>query len=297
MTSDYSEDIKIGKDTLKNTSDLYRRIRNTLRFILGALDGFNASEKVDMNDLEALPELEQLMLHQLHEMDGKVRGHIENFEYGKLAKELHDFCNNNLSAFYFDIRKDRLYCDAPDSFERRATRSVMAAIFDHLTVWLAPILSFTTEEAWSHRPVGIFEDTESVHLRTFPEVPANWQNQELTNKWVDIILVRKVVISSLEEYRAQKLIGSSLEAAPDVMVPKFFINNLNFDEIDFAEICITSTLNIIAKDNDSKTFSSLYKKADGEKCARCWKVLPEVAEHADNICNRCDEVTSQKKAA
>lgn len=302
MTSDYADDIRIGKDTLKNTSDLYRRIRNTLRFLLGALDGFT---KADMNeamfdDPSNLPELEQLILHQLYEMDQKVRSHIENHEYGKLAKELHDFCNNNLSAFYFDIRKDRLYCDDINSFERKACVSVMAVIFNGLCSWLAPILSFTAEEAWQHRPKGLFGDEESVHLRTFPDVPACWHNPALANKWDKIIKWREFATKFLEEKRAKKEIGSSLEAIIDFNVSSEIFNL--FANIDIAEICITSDANIELFDEDhqkdlnNEPHITVYP-AKGEKCVRCWKVLPEVSDHPDHICSRCDDVVNQKKAA
>ncbi len=308
MTSDYAEDIRIGKDTLKNASDLYRRIRNTLRFLLGAIDGFNKSEMVDLNKVSELPELEQLMLHQLYEMDKKVRGMIENHEYGKLAKELHEFCNNSLSAFYFDIRKDRLYCDDQQSFERRATRSVMAEIFDCLVTWLAPILSFTAEEAWNQRPAGIFEDSDSIHLRQFPSTPTAWNNADLAEKWIKIREVREAILSALEPHRADKTIGSSLEAAPDLYISdamyQFPVQDLN--ETEMADICITSSINFrFGEDDPSENYFSpegkaiyvVFKEAEGEKCERCWKVLPEVSNHADHICNRCDAVVNKKQAA
>jgi isoleucyl-tRNA synthetase len=292
MTSDYAEDIRIGKDTLKNTSDLYRRIRNTLRFLLGALDGFNKAEMVEFfEDPSQLPELEQLVLHQLYEMDQKIRGYIKNYEFGKLAKELHEFCNNTLSAFYFDIRKDRLYCDDPQSFERRACRSVMAVIYNGLTAWLAPILSFTAEEAWSHRPAGVFEDVESVHLRDFPEVPANWKNDELAYQWYRIKQVREAVTAALEPRRADKTIGSSLEAAPIIRANDDYKKAL--EHKDLADIVIVSSVKVEKGD----TLEVDFEKADGEKCVRCWKVLPEVVGHADHICNRCDDVVNKKQAA
>lgn len=295
MTSDYAEDIRIGKDSLKNTADLYRRIRNTLRFLLGALDGYNKSEAVEFfDDPSQLPELEQLVLHQLYEMDQKVRNLITNYEYGKLAKEIHEFCNEFLSAFYFDIRKDRLYCDDPQSFERRATRTVMAVIFNGLSAWLAPILSFTAEEAWQHRPQGVFEDAESVHLRTFPDVPANWKNDELIDKWNKIQEVRKSVSKTLEEWRAQKEIGSSLEANPIVQIPENYLDK--FKNIDMAEVCITSDI-ILEKNPTENVFGIIFKKADGDKCVRCWKVLPEVTDSPDDLCNRCSDVVNKKKAA
>ncbi|MEZ5903328.1 MAG: class I tRNA ligase family protein [Alphaproteobacteria bacterium] len=291
MTSDYADDIRIGKDTLKNTSDLYRRIRNTLRFLLGALHGFKKSEKVDLTKVSNLPELEQLILHQLYEMDQKVKNYIQNHEYGKLAKELHDFCNQNLSAFYFDIRKDRLYCDDITSFEHRATRSVMAQIFDCLVLWLAPILSFTAEEAWLQRPAGVLEDLESVHLRTFPTLPKEWKNIALNEKWALIQDIREAVTGALEKYRADKTIGSSLEAAPTVKADKKYLEAMR--GVDMADIAIVSNLTL----SEGKNLEVEFKKADGEKCVRCWKVLPEVSAHSDHICNRCDDVVNKKAAA
>lgn len=289
MLSDYSEDIRIGKDTLKNTADLYRRIRNTLRFLLGALDGFSAEERVDLSDAR-VPELERLMLHHLAVMDKSVRSCIEGYEFGKLAKMLHDFCNNELSAFYFDIRKDRLYCDRPDQFERRACRTVLAEIFSNLTAWLAPILSFTTEEAWQYRPAGVFEDVKSVHLREYPSVNAAWRNDELRAKWLEIEAVRNAVTSALEPFRKDKVIGASLEAAPKISVQRDF-------GIDLAEVCITSAADVTVSGQTQVVFA----KAEGHKCERCWKVLPEVIDNSDNLCNRCADAlkyyAQNKKAA
>ncbi|MEM8833647.1 MAG: isoleucine--tRNA ligase [Pseudomonadota bacterium] len=293
MTSDYNDDIRIGKDTLKNVSDLYRRIRNTLRFLLGALDGFTKAEMNDemFTDPSQLPELEQLVLHQLYEMNKKVNDYIEAHEYGKLAKELHEFCNNNLSAFYFDIRKDRLYCDDPNSFERKACRSVMAVIFNGLVSWLAPILSFTCEEAWSHRPPGIFEDIDSVHLREFPEVPEAWNNAALAGKWFAIREVRDAVLAELEPHRASKEIGSSLEAAPVIKANADYQKAIGDNNL--ADIAIVSDVTI--EDGDGLEVS--FAKAEGQKCVRCWKVLREVAASPDGLCHRCSDVVSHKKAA
>ncbi len=287
MLSDYQEDIRIGKDTLKNTGDLYRRLRNTLRFLLGALDGFTAEERVDLGDSN-VPELERYMLHKIHEMDGFVRECIESYQFGKLAKRLHDFCNEDLSAFYFDIRKDRLYCDRPDLFERRACRTVMAEIFSHLTAWLAPILSFTTEEAWSHRPEGVFDEAISVHLRDFPAVDDAWKNDDLAIEWAEIIKIRKNVLEAIEPFRASKDIKSSLEAKPVIEVEAADLAN----KYDIAEICITAPA-VITK---GKSFVEV-QKAEGSKCERCWKVLPEVTEENGHLCNRCsDAVGALKKS-
>ncbi|MCB1720128.1 MAG: isoleucine--tRNA ligase, partial [Alphaproteobacteria bacterium] len=311
MTSDYAEDIRIGKDTLKNTGDLYRRIRNTLRFLLGALDGFTLKESVfsrhceeagrptrqsmdcfadARNDeiIKKLPELEQLVLHQLTEMDAKLRTCIEKYDFMRLTKALHDFCNEELSSFYFDIRKDRLYCDDPASFERRATRTVMAEIFGCLVSWLAPVLVFTTEEAWSHRPQGVFGDEQSIHLREFPTLPANWKNPELAEKWAEIMTIRKSVLEAIEPLRASKELGSSLEALPTISTQLHYVKSIVGE---MADICIVSDLQV--KEGDP---SVSIEKAPGEKCARCWKVLPEVDQNGD-LCNRCSDVVKQAKAA
>jgi len=282
MTSDYAEDIRIGQDMLKSTGDLYRRIRNTLRFLLGALEGFSKEEAVSLEDVSALPSLEQYMLHKVYEMDQKIRSYIENYEFGKLAKAVHEFCNEDLSAFYFDIRKDRLYCDRPDSAERRATRSVMAEVFKALSAWLAPILCFTAEEAWSYRPQGVFEDAESIHLRTFPDVTDKWHNETLAKKWELVRDVRRVILGAIEPYRADKTIGSSLEAAPLVYVSETISQAL--DGVDLAELAITSQATMEVADapsnafqlSDVKDVAVVFQKAEGQKCLRCWKVLPEV---------------------
>ncbi|MCK5373708.1 MAG: class I tRNA ligase family protein, partial [Alphaproteobacteria bacterium] len=285
MLSDYAEDIRIGNDALKNTSDLYRRLRNTLRFLLGSLDGFTNEERIDLSEgeLSKLPELERYMLHRLAEMDAAVRSCIENYEFGKLAKMLHDFCNTELSAFYFDIRKDRLYCDDPASFERRACRTIMAEIFKFLSAWLAPMLVFTTEEAWSHRPEGVFEDAESVHLREFPEVPEEWADDSLDNKWEGIMSVRKSVLEAIEPLRASKEMGSSLAAHPVIKTSNEVV--LGMAE-EMADVCITSDVNVEKSESESVEIT----KASGTKCERCWKVLPEVTGETGYLCKRCASV-------
>ncbi|MCB9989830.1 MAG: isoleucine--tRNA ligase [Rhodospirillales bacterium] len=298
MTCDYAEDIRIGKDSLKQTADLYRRVRNTLRFLLGALDGYSKSEAVDLDDVKALPELEQLVLHRLYEMDRAIRGHIKSYEFGKLAKLLHDFCNEDLSAFYFDIRKDRLYCDRPDSFERRATRTVLAEIFSCLSSWLAPLLAFTAEEAWSFRPDGVFEDAESVHLREFPNVPEAWENKALAEKWKKIYLYRTYVYEQLENMRKDQKIRSSLEAKIFAYMSEN--NKQTLEGIDWAEICIVSAFEI-SEDTVDSDITWMTETAPGDKCTRCWKVLPEVGTQMDGVCNRCADAVEwhqkNKKAA
>lgn len=293
MTSDYAEDIRLGKDTLKNTADLYRRIRNTFRYLLGALDGFTAEEKIAEQDYAKMPELERYMLHKLAEMDETVRTSIANYEFNSLAQKLHLFCNNELSAFYFDIRKDRLYCDRVDSFERRACRTVMFHIYDCLVTWLAPILTYTCEEAWTYRPAMAGKE-QSIHLREFSKVDSKWKNPALDQKWSLILQAREAILAAIEPQRKDKTIGSSLEAAPVISTNAEF--DKAFEGIDLAEVSITSYVKI-SKGND---FAVTFAKAEGEKCARCWKVLPEVGSHKDHpeLCNRCsDAVDTQKKKA
>ncbi|MDB5491502.1 MAG: ileS [Micavibrio sp.] len=306
MMSDYSEDIRISKDTMKLTGDLYRRIRNTFRYLLGALDGFNPAERLQPSEYKNMPELEQLVLHWIAELDQQVRGHIENYEFGRIIHAVHNFCTNELSAFYFDIRKDRLYCDRPDLFERRATRTVMAHLFECLTTWLAPYLCFTTEEAWSHRPAGVFEDNDSIHLRNFPVVPKDWRNDALEEKWNTIMGIRRVVLGSLEPKRADKTIGSSLEAHPTVYLAG------SADGIDLAELCITSQVTVKPSSEapadafrlaDVADVAVSFAKAEGGKCQRCWKILPDVGsdpEYPELSARDADAVrwyASNRKAA
>jgi len=282
VTSNFADDIRIGKDTLKNTGDVYRRIRNTLRFLLGALDGFTPSERINATEFKNMPELEQYMLSRMADISTRVKKSVEEYDFNEIISLLYNFCNADLSSFYFDIRKDRLYCDTPDSFERRATRTVMAELFDFLVTRLAPFLSFTCEESWDHRPKGVFEDSESIHMRTYSTIPAEWRNEELEDKWSKILKVRNVVLGALEPQRAQKVIGASLEAAPVIFVNDEYAAALN--GADMAEICITSQAAVKKGDapadafKDAKTegVAVVFAKAEGNKCTRSWKILPEV---------------------
>lgn len=282
VTSDYSEDVRIGKDTLKNASDLYRRIRNTFRFLLGALDGFTADEKIAPSEYSKMPELEQLVLHWMSGMDADIRSAIDRHDYNSVIQKLHLFCSNELSAFYFDIRKDRLYCDRPDAFERRACRTVLYHLFECLVTWFAPILAFTTEEAWGYRPAPLMPDVTSVHLTTFPTIPTNWKNDALAAKWDVVRNVRRVVLGALEPKRADKTIGSSLEAHPQIYVSADIAQSL--ENIDMAEITITSQATVTVGNaptdafalSDVENVGVVFVLAEGEKCARCWKILPDV---------------------
>ncbi len=287
VMSNFSDDMRIGKDMLKNTSDVYRRIRNTLRFLLGAIEGFTGSERIPAADFQKMPELEQYMLSRMADISASIRKDIEEYRYNDIIQTLYHFCNSDLSSFYFDIRKDRLYCDTPVSFERRACRTVMAELYDFLVTRFAPFLSFTAEEAWDYRPKGVFEEAESIHLRTYSTVPAEWRNETLEAKWENILKVRDVVLGALEPHRAAKEIGSSLEAHPHIYVSGDYANAL--DGLDMAEICITSQASVTKGDAPEGAFKDakvdgvgvVFAKAEGNKCARSWKVLPEVGTDKD----------------
>ena len=297
--SDYSEDLRLGPEILKYQADLYRRIRNTLRYLLGNLDGFEESERVDPADM---PELERWVLHRIWALDALVRQTTDDFEFHTQWTALHNFCAVELSAFYFDIRKDALYCDAPDSLRRRAARTVLDILFSHLTAWLAPILCFTAEEAWLTRAGE--GDSESVHLRTYPDVPDSWRDDALAAKWEKVRRLRRVVTGALEIERAEKRIGSSLQGAPTVYADAETVAAM--EGVDLSEISITSAATLLTGDVPDGAFivpdiagiGVVSALAEGEKCARCWQVLPDVGTHTNpDVCARCDAAVSNQKEA
>ena len=309
ITVDYTEDVSIGNNILKSTGDIYRRIRNTFRFLLGGLEGISKAEILSADEYSKMPELEQLVLHWLHDMDGKIKEDIQKYQFNRMAHRLHNFCTNELSSLYFDIRKDSLYCDHSESIKRRACRTVMLHIYDCLVSWLAPVLCFTTEEAWGYRPEGMFDDAQSVHLRTFPDIPASWKNDALSTKWGEAIKIRRVILGALEPKRADKTIGSSLEAAPVIHTSEEIHSKVK--DIDMAELGITSQAALIAGNipedaftlNDIKDVGVVFEKADGDKCERCWQILEDVGSNDDHpaLCKRCAHVVidhqKEKKVA
>jgi isoleucyl-tRNA synthetase len=276
-SSDYSEDLRLGKEIVQTTVDSYRKLRNTMRWLIGNLAHFRSEDVVDPKDM---PELERLMLHRLAQLDVGVRAAYKEYDYRKVVTLLTNFMNIELSAFYFDIRKDALYCDPISSITRRSALTVLDHLFNALTAWLAPILVFTMEECWLERHKG---DTESVHLRLFPEIPADWIDNDLASKWVLIRAVRRVVTGALEIERREKRIGSSLEAAPKVFVSDArYIVALQGQ--DLAEIAITSAIEVQQNGGPAEAFrlddvpgiAVVTALAEGQRCARSWKVLPEV---------------------
>ncbi|MFM2044245.1 MAG: isoleucyl-tRNA synthetase IleS [Pseudomonadota bacterium] len=295
MNTEFTEDQRIGPDILKSTADLYRRLRNTLRYLLGALADWQEAERLPRAEM---PDLERWVLHRLAELDRVVRDGYGRYDLHRLTTELHNFCAVDLSALYFDIRKDSLYCDRPDDPRRRATRTVMVHLLECLTAWLSPILCFTAEEAWQDwLKQGGAAGPESVHLRLFPEIPGDWKDDALAGKWAQVRDIRRVVTGALELRRADKTIGSSLQAAPTVHVDSVWHDAL--EGVDFAEICITSAIRVeeglppageaTFTLPDVPNVAVVFAHADGHKCDRCWKILPEVGsvEAHPGLCGRC----------
>ena len=272
--SDYADDLRIGPEILKTTADTYRKLRNTIRWMLGSLAHFHDDERVKY---DAMPELEKLMLHRLSELDEVVRKAYAEFDYKRIFAALSAFMTSDLSAFYFDIRKDALYCDPYSSVTRKASLTVIDQLFRCTVTWLAPMLCFTAEESWLARYGA---DAKSVHLETFPEVPAQWRNDKLAEKWRKVRQVRRVVTGALEVERAGKRIGSSLEAHPIVHVSNGELYEAVVD-VDLAEICITSALTLVTDAGPDSAFRQpdvsgvavVTGLAEGTKCARSWKIL------------------------
>jgi len=286
--ADYTADQRIGPEILKGAADSYRRLRNTLRFLLGSLADFRESDRVDAAEM---PELERLMLHRLAELDAQLRAGYRAFDFQNVFKLVFEFATSDLSAFYFDIRKDVLYCDG-DSPRRRAARTVLDLLFHRVTRWLAPILAFTMEEAWLERFPG---PDSSIHLTDFPDTPAGWADPALAAKWERVRAARRVVTGALEVQRVAKVIGASLEAAPVVHVDGDTAALLG--SVDFAGICITSALTVSTDPAPDGAFALpdvpgvavVFARAAGAKCERCWQILPDVGTHAHpGTCARCD---------
>jgi isoleucyl-tRNA synthetase len=273
---DYAEDQRIGKTILQTTVDGYRKLRNTVRYLLGALAGFDAAETVALADM---PALERFILHRLWELDAQVRQAYDRYQFQEVWRPISEFCSNDLSALYFDIRRDALYCDRPDGVRRRACRTVMDAVFERLTAWLSPLAPFTMEEAWTTR----FPDAGSNCLRVIPQTPEAWRNEAEARRWEQVQIVTRVVTGALEVERREKRIGAALEAAPRVHVADAALLAA-FDGLDAAEVFRTSQASLIAGEGPIDAFrldeigrvSVEPLRAEGRKCARSWRILPEV---------------------
>jgi len=301
VSTDYTEDQRIGKDILKATADNYRRVRNTLRFLLGSLDKFSPEERLPHTEM---PELERWVLHRLWALDASLRKDIDAFDFHSAFNQLQSFCAGDLSAFYFDIRKDSLYCDSLDSPKRRAARTVLDIVFDTLTSWLAPFICFTAEEAWSLRnPSG-----DSVHERLFPTIDAGWQDDALAQKWALIRRARRTVTGALEIERAEKRIGSSLQAAPVIYADTETHDALaSLGDEALADLFITSAIGFGDGDAPDTAFTLedvpgvavVPMPAGGEKCIRCWRILTDIGTNANHpeICGRCADVVGNHPVA
>lgn len=267
LSVDFTEDHRIGKEILQGVADQYRKLRNTYRYLLGALDGFSEDERLPVAEM---PELEQYMLGLLGKLDATLRQAVDDFDYNTYVRALTDFCNEDLSAFFFDIRKDSLYCDAVTDPKRRAYRTVLDTLFHALVRYGAPVLVFTAEEVWQSRYPG----SDSVHLLEWPEVPVVSVDEA---RWDELRALRQTVNEAIEPLRREKVLGSGLEA--DVIVPE------GAPEADLAELFITATV------NRGQGSEVTVTRSTDHKCGRCWRLLPEVTEDGA-LCNRCDEVVA-----
>lgn len=290
--ADYMEDLKIGKDILKHQQDIYRRLRNTFRFILG-----NLRDDVDTDvALEDLPALEQWVLHRLAQLDHSIRAALARFDLNTVLREIHGFCTNDLSSFYFDLRKDALYCEGAESLALRGTQFVLEKLYNCLTIWLSPILSYTAEEVWQLRHGGT-----SVHLQDMPDVPQAWHNPGLADRMQALRLMRRVVTGALEKARAEKVMGSSLQAHVDVYAPAGLDA---LPGISLEDFMIVSHLTVHTTPAPEGAFALpdidcgvVVRLAEGEKCARCWKVMPEVGREGPygDACYRCAAVVEKQQ--
>ncbi len=273
---DYAEDQRIGPTVLQTTADAYRKLRNTVRYLLGALDGFDEAERVDHAEM---PPLERFILHRLWDLDGQVRAAYGAYDFAGVVRPLIEFCSNDLSALFFDIRRDALYCDLPSSLRRRACRTVMEAAFERLTIWLAPLIPFTMEEAWMAR----FPDGGLNSLRTIPPTPDEWRDEREAERWQCVQTVTSVVTGALEVERREKRIGAALEAMVTVSIARTSLMD-EFEDLDAAEVFRVSQASLITGDGEPGDFRSdgvggvsvSVERAPGRKCARSWRVLPEV---------------------
>ena len=275
-SSDYAEDLRIDKTILTQHAESYRKIRNTFRFILGNIQDNFVEQSFKSLDPKSFNELEQYILHKLFILNQLVKENLKNYNFHKLYKELLNFCTLDLSSFYFDIRKDVLYCDSVNSKKRKKCIVVLNIILECLLKWFAPIFVFTTEEIYTL----VSKNNKSIHEQIFPEIPSEWKNETLDIKWKELFKIKQKANIAIEEKRATKEIGSSLEAEIKITADSDIYNLL--EGLDLAEYFITSK----AEKNKSEKkdeINIVVKKTKGNKCPRCWKIL-------DNKCARCEEV-------
>ncbi|MFZ9395813.1 MAG: class I tRNA ligase family protein, partial [Erythrobacter sp.] len=288
LSVDFTEDHRIGDEILKGVADQYRKLRNTFRYLLGALDGFDERERVAPADM---PELERYVLALLGELDAKLREAAESYDFNSYTRALIEFCNEDLSAFFFDIRKDSLYCDASEDPKRMAYRSVLDTLFHALVRWAAPVLVFTAEEVWGTR----YPEGGSVHLLEWPELP-EVGDEQLMQKWSHLRELRNEINEGIEPLRRDKVIRSSLEAIVTVRTKDAFLAQ-RAASVDMSEIAIAAQVNVMGFTDDTVpevTIVTVTKSTD-HKCGRCWRLLPEVAEDGA-LCARCEDVVGGEVA-
>jgi isoleucyl-tRNA synthetase len=303
LSVDYTEDHRIGDEILKGVADQYRKLRNTFRYLLGALDGFDESERVAVAEM---PELERYVLVLLERLDATLRQAVADFDYNTYVRALTEFCNEDLSAFFFDIRKDSLYCDAPTDAKRMAYRTVLDTLFHALVRYAAPVLVFTSEEVWGTR----YPEAGSVHLLEWPEVPSRALKSEKVTLWHLFRQVRSTVLHAIEEKRRAKEVGSSLEAVVDLVASKDF----NEIEMDWPELFIVSEVKLQSGHGQAQSsidvmfggkplgvnlgpgVSVSVNRTTHHKCGRCWRHLPEVSEDGA-LCGRCEDVVTALEGA
>jgi isoleucyl-tRNA synthetase len=280
LSVDFTEDHRIGDEILKGVADQYRKLRNTFRYMLGALDGFDDAEKVDVADM---PELERYVLHLLADLDAKLKVAVNDYDFNSYVRLLSDFANEDLSAFFFDIRKDCLYCDADTSPKRRAYRTVLDLLFHAMVRYAAPVLVFTSEEVWGTR----FPDAGSVHLLEWPEIELEWLDNGLRSEWATIRIIRNGITEAIEPLRREKIVGSSLEAV--VRLPMNRLYDGQYDTLDWNEICIAGNIELLPPISEAHNGPIEVTKTTHHKCGRCWRHLPEVSADGE-LCDRCEEV-------
>jgi len=284
--SDYAEDLRLDYSILEQHAESYRKIRNTFRFLLGNLKDQKVDFKLNSKEIEKWPELERYILHKIFELNKNFEKYFKEYNFHKLHKELLNFCALDLSAFYFDIRKDVLYCDDLKSEKRKICTNLLTLTLDVLLKWFAPILSFTTEEIFQIINAKV---NSSIHLESFPKIPTNWENKKLYEKWEKLKIIRNVVNAGIEVKRSSKDIGSSLEADIEIYLDKEYLELVK--DINLSEYFITSKAcvkNMIDDDkifklNDVSNVGVLVQKAKGEKCSRCWKILGDPCERCISV--------------
>ncbi|MCX7285832.1 MAG: isoleucine--tRNA ligase [Novosphingobium sp.] len=272
LSVDFTEDHRIGKEILQGVADQYRKLRNTYRYLLGALEGFSEDERLPVAEM---PELEQYMLGLLGKLDATLRQAVDDFDYNTYVRALTDFCNEDLSAFFFDIRKDSLYCDAVTDPKRRAYRTVLDTLFHALVRYGAPVLVFTAEEVWASR----YPDADSVHLVEWPEVPAVELDE---TKWAELRALRQSVNEAIEPLRREKVLGSGLEA-------KVVVGNDTAHSFSWPALTELFIVASVEREHGNRV---TVERSTDHKCGRCWRLLPEVVEDGA-LCARCDDVVAQ----